>query len=37
MGVLSLIKEDFSVPKKNDPALHSKFELVLNSNKFAKL
>ncbi len=30
MGVLSLIKEDFSVPKKNDPALHSKFELVFN-------
>ncbi len=25
-----LIKEDFSVPKKNDPALNSKFELIFN-------
>ncbi len=30
MGVFSLIKEDFSVPKKNDPALHSSFELLFN-------
>ena len=26
----SLIKEDFGLPKKNDPALHSKFELIFN-------
>ena len=30
MGLWSLIKEDFSVPKKNDPALHSKLELLFN-------
>ena len=30
MGLFSLIKEDFSLPKKNDPALHSKFELIFN-------
>lgn len=30
MGLLSLIKEDFSLPKKNDPALHSKLELLFN-------
>jgi len=30
MGLWSLIKEDFSVPKKNDPALHSKVELLFN-------
>ena len=30
MGLWSLIKEDFSVPKKNDPALHSKIELLFN-------
>ncbi|MEA3384323.1 MAG: serine O-acetyltransferase [Campylobacterota bacterium] len=30
MSIWSLIKEDFSVPKKNDPALHSNFELFFN-------
>lgn len=30
MNLWSLIKEDFSVPKKNDPALHSNFELFFN-------
>lgn len=30
MGLWSLIKEDFSVPHKNDPALHSKMELIFN-------
>lgn len=30
MGIWSIIKEDFSVPKKNDPALHSNFELFFN-------
>jgi len=30
MGLWSLIKEDFSVPRKNDPALHSKIELIFN-------
>jgi len=30
MGLISLILEDFSVPKKNDPALHSNFELFFN-------
>lgn len=30
MSLWSLIKEDFSVPKKNDPALHSSFELFFN-------
>ncbi len=30
MTLWSLIKEDFSVPKKNDPALHSKLELIFN-------
>jgi serine O-acetyltransferase len=30
MGLLSVIKEDFFLPKKNDPALHSSFELIFN-------
>ncbi len=30
IGLWELIKEDFSIPKKNDPALHSKFELIFN-------
>ncbi len=30
MNLWSLIKEDFSVPRKNDPALHSKIELIFN-------
>ena len=30
MSLWSLIKEDFSVPRKNDPALHSKVELIFN-------
>jgi serine O-acetyltransferase len=30
MTLLQLIKEDFSVPKLNDPALHSNFELLFN-------
>lgn len=30
MTLFQLIKEDFSVPKKNDPALHSSFELIFN-------
>jgi serine O-acetyltransferase len=30
MGLFSLIKEDFTLPKKNDPALHSKLELIFN-------
>ncbi|MCK5110993.1 MAG: serine O-acetyltransferase [Arcobacteraceae bacterium] len=30
MTLFALIKEDFSVPKKNDPALHSGFELIFN-------
>jgi len=30
MTLWSLIKEDFSLPKKNDPALQSKLELVFN-------
>ncbi len=30
MGLFSTIKEDFLLPKKNDPALHSSFELVFN-------
>ena len=30
MGLWSLIKEDFLVPKKNDPALYSKLELFFN-------
>jgi serine O-acetyltransferase len=30
MTVFQLIKEDFSVPKLNDPALHSKLELIFN-------
>jgi len=30
MGLFSLIKEDFLLPKKNDPALHSSFELLFN-------
>ncbi len=30
MILFQLIKEDFSIPKKNDPALHSRFELFFN-------
>jgi len=30
ISLFKQIKEDFSVPKKNDPALHSKFELFFN-------
>jgi serine O-acetyltransferase len=30
MTLLQLIKEDFSIPKLNDPALHSRFELFFN-------
>lgn len=30
MSLLSLLKEDFLLPKKNDPALHSSFELFFN-------
>jgi len=30
MTLFQLIKEDFSVPKLNDPALHSNFELLFN-------
>jgi len=30
MTLWQLIKEDFSVPRQNDPALHSKFELIFN-------
>ncbi|MEA3512069.1 MAG: serine O-acetyltransferase [Campylobacterota bacterium] len=30
MSLWSLIKEDFTVPKKNDPALHSNLELIFN-------
>jgi serine O-acetyltransferase len=30
MTLWALIKEDFSIPKKNDPALHSKLELIFN-------
>jgi len=30
MSLFSIIKEDFLVPKKNDPALHSVFELFFN-------
>jgi len=30
ISLWQLIKEDFSVPKVNDPALHSKFELIFN-------
>ncbi|MDD2697631.1 MAG: serine O-acetyltransferase [Arcobacteraceae bacterium] len=30
MGLLSILKEDFLLPKKNDPALHSSFELFFN-------
>jgi serine O-acetyltransferase len=30
MGLWSLIKEDFTLPKKNDPALHSRIELLFN-------
>jgi len=30
MTLWQLIKEDFSIPKQNDPALHSKFELIFN-------
>jgi len=30
MTILELIKEDFSIPKANDPALHSTWELLFN-------
>ena len=30
MGIFQLIKEDFATPIKNDPALHSKVELLFN-------
>jgi len=30
MSLWNLIKEDFSIPKQNDPALHSNFELFFN-------
>ena len=30
MSLLSIIKEDFLLPKTNDPALHSSFELFFN-------
>lgn len=30
LSLWQLIKEDFSIPKKNDPALHSSFELIFN-------
>ncbi len=30
MTLFALIKEDFSVPRNNDPALHSSFELIFN-------
>jgi serine O-acetyltransferase len=30
MGLFTIIKEDFATIKKNDPALHSKFELFFN-------
>ena len=30
MTLFQLIKEDFSIPKLNDPALHSGFELIFN-------
>ena len=30
MSIWKLIKEDFTVAKQNDPALHSKFELIFN-------
>lgn len=30
MTLFQLIKEDFSIPKLNDPALHSRFELFFN-------
>ena len=30
MTLFQLIKEDFSIPKLNDPALHSRFELIFN-------
>jgi serine O-acetyltransferase len=30
MNLFKLIKEDFTVPKKNDPALHSQIELLFN-------
>jgi serine O-acetyltransferase len=30
MGLFSLLKEDFTLPKKNDPALHSCIELIFN-------
>ena len=30
MTLLQLIKEDFSLPRANDPALHSSFELIFN-------
>lgn len=30
MTLFQLIKEDFTIPKLNDPALHSRFELIFN-------
>ena len=30
ISLWQLIKEDFSIPKKNDPALHSNIELIFN-------
>ena len=30
MGIFSIIKEDFQTVKRNDPALHSSFELIFN-------
>ncbi len=30
ISLWQLIKEDFSIPKKNDPALHSKLEMIFN-------
>jgi len=30
ISLFAKIKEDFGLPKKNDPALHSSFELLFN-------
>ena len=30
LGLFSQIKEDFNVPKNNDPALESNFEVIFN-------
>ena len=30
LGLLAQIKEDFSVPKNNDPALESNLEIIFN-------